>query len=266
MIDKYPPPIMVEETDFRNAYAKLVRHCMRDGLMIVANSKSSNPVMTRDINSFVTLSGNAIQQIWDHTLHPYFPTKGKHLEEYIKTLTREYMWEHMKLPEEKQFKYLYIQRLALYRQGLVDELGRLYDKLREDGINRQTQIITWDPEIDFPVETPKGHDPPCLQRIWIRVLREPVWKPVIDVFPYSDVQQDIVVEKGLVEVHLTWRSRDLYGAWMSNIIAVMEMIKREILKDEYKVVKIVDFCNSLHIYEADWENANNIKLVPIILR
>jgi len=260
----YSPTELVEENDFRNAWVKQLRNCMRDGLIIVANSKAEIPVRTRDINSVIVLTGNAINQIIAKELHEQFPTKGLHLEEYIKTFSYKYMQRHASLPTEKQFKYLYIERLAEYPDssgaGVINQIDRLHDNLRTNGINRQTQMITWIPTEDLPVTTPKEHDPPCLQRIWIRVLEEPRYE-------YRDGGLTIkYVFKGSVEIHLMWRSRDLYAAWMSNIIAVIHMIIEYILKNEYEIIKIVDFCNAAHVYEHDFDAANKVKLMPQILR
>jgi len=63
----------------------------------------------------------------------------------------------------------------------------------------------------------------CLQRIWIRYLGDQS-----------------------VEVHLTWRSRDLYTAWQANIVAIIDMLNR---------------ADSLHIYESD-KDAERVKLLP----
>lgn len=255
-MSKYPPPSFVEQNDFRNAWAEQVHYCVTKGLIIVANSKSERLVNTRDITGITVLTGNAITQIINKELHEKFPTKGLHLDKYIKTFTYKYMRDHMLLPENQRFKYLYIERLTTYPDGAscVDQIGRMYDKVRNDGINRQTEMITWQPGKDFPVNTPKGHDPPCLQRIWIRVLSEPV---------PSEGNAIGKINKGKVEVHLMWRSRDLYAAWMSNIVAVIYMIIEYILTDEYEIVKIVDFCNSLHIYESDWDDASLVKLMTV---
>lgn len=58
-------------------------------------------------------------------------------------------------------------------------------------------------------------------------------------------------------------SRDLYAAWNSNMVGLLTMIKREVLEpNNLKLVKVVDFCNSMHIYEADWESASKVKLLP----
>ena len=108
------------------------------------------------------------------------------------------------------------------------------------GISRRNQAILWVPEIDTELE-----HCPCLQRIWIRVIDEPD-------------TNSFVTTKGRVEVHFTWRSRDLYGAWMSNLVGLVYMIYNEVLGTEYEIVKLVDYCDSLHIYDSDWAKAREI--------
>ncbi len=79
----------------------------------------------------------------------------------------------------------------------------------------------------------------CLQRIWIRHLGDQS-----------------------VEVHLTWRSRDLYTAWQVNIIALIDMLNREVIRpNNCRIVKLVDYADSLHIYESDKE-AEKVKPLP----
>ncbi|RLG22651.1 hypothetical protein DRN77_05805 [Methanosarcinales archaeon] len=64
------------------------------------------------------------------------------------------------------------------------------------------------------------------------------------------------------DVHLTWRSRDLYTAWQVNIIAIIDMLNREVIRPNgCRIVKIVDYSDSLHIYESDRE-AERVKLLP----
>jgi len=47
------------------------------------------------------------------------------------------------------------------------------------------------------------------------------------------------------------------------MVGLLTMIKREVLEpNNLKLVKVVDFCNSLHIYEADWEAAALVKPIP----
>ena len=67
---------------------------------------------------------------------------------------------------------------------------------------RRAQAITWDPELDA-----KHHEPPCLQRLWFRILEDP--------------------EKGLVlNMNTHWRSRDAYKAAFMNIFALTDLRKK----------------------------------------
>ncbi len=60
-----------------------------------------------------------------------------------------------------------------------------------------------------------------------------------------------------------WRSRDLFAAWNSNMVGLLTMVKKEVFEpNNLNLVKVVDFCNSLHIYEADWEAASKVKPLP----
>jgi thymidylate synthase len=100
---------------------------------------------------------------------------------------------------------------------------------------RRAQAITWDPELDI-----KNHEPPCLQRIWLRILGDP--------------------QKGLtLNMNTHWRSRDAYKAAFMNIFALTDL-QREIahkisekLGKEIRVGRYVDIADSYHIYGSYFE-------------
>jgi thymidylate synthase len=80
----------------------------------------------------------------------------------------------------------------------------------------------------------------CLQRIWIRYLKN-----------------------NEVELFLSWRSRDLYTAYQANLIAIVDMLNREVIhRNECKIVRLIDFMDSLHIYHSDLFGAEKVKLMP----
>ena len=85
-------------------------------------------------------------------------------------------------------------------------------------------------------------DIPCLQRIWIRY------------FPDKTC-----------EVHFTFRSHDLFGAWQFNMIALVAYVIKYII-GEYKIKEIVEFNDSLHIYDYDWDAAGRVKQQPRLLK
>ncbi len=95
---------------------------------------------------------------------------------------------------------------------------------------RRAQAITWDPELDA-----EHHEPPCLQRMWLRILEDPEKGPVLN-------------------MNTHWRSRDAYKAAFMNIFAItdlMKVIAQDLSKrtgKEIKVGRYVDMVDSYHIY------------------
>jgi thymidylate synthase len=121
----------------------------------------------------------------------------------------------------------------------LDQIRRLRERLAlqmEAGItSNRDQAITWQSKIDLG-----NASPPCLQRIQIRYLGD-----------YN------------VDVHLTWRSRDLYTAWQANIVAIIDMLNREVIRpNNCRIVRLIDYADSLHIYESDKE-AEQVKPMPV---
>ncbi len=220
---KYPPTNLIYATGLADAWAQAVNFVMKSGMEI----KTQYGPMSRDICSVIEIREPYVEPM----LHPQFPTKELHVKEYLKQWERGYDWK------KQGFEYNYMDRLVNYpsRGKDVDQLKAIKDLLPQ-GVSRRRQAITWIPERDLFVK----EDQPCLQRLWVRSIGN-----------------------GSAELHCMWRSRDLYAAWNSNMVGLLTMIKREVLEpDNLKLVKVVDFCNSLHIYEADWDAASKVKPLP----
>lgn len=220
---KYPPTNLIQAVGLADAWAQAVNFVMKNGMQI----KTEYGPMSRDICSVIEIRDPYAEPM----LHPQFPTKELHVKEYLKQWERDYDWK------KQGFEYNYMDRLINYpsRGKDVDQLKAIRDLLPQ-GVSRRRQAITWIPERDLFVK----EDQPCLQRLWVRALGD-----------------------GNAEMHCMWRSRDLFAAWNSNMVGLLTMIKREVLEpNKLTLVKVVDFCNSLHIYEADWEAASKVKPLP----
>jgi len=220
---KYPPTNLIHAVGLADAWAQAVNFVMKNGMLI----KTEYGPMSRDICSVIEIREPFVEPL----LHPQFPTKELHVKEYLKQWERDYDWK------KQGFEYNYMDRLINYpsRGKDVDQLKAIRDLLPQ-GVSRRRQAITWIPERDLFVK----EDQPCLQRLWVRAIGD-----------------------GNAEMHCMWRSRDLFAAWNSNMVGLLTMIKREVLEpNKLTLVKVVDFCNSLHIYEADWEAASNVKPLP----
>lgn len=220
---KYPPTNLIQAFGLADAWAQAVNYVMRNGMEI----RTEYGPLSKDICSVIEIR----EPYAEPMLHPQFPTKELHVKEYLKQWERDYDWK------KQGFEYNYMDRLINYpsRNKDVDQLKAIRDLLPQ-GVSRRRQAITWIPERDLFVK----EDQPCLQRLWVRALGD-----------------------GNAEMHCMWRSRDLFAAWNSNMVGLLTMIKREVLEpNDLKLVKVVDFCNSMHIYEADWEAASKVKPLP----
>lgn len=252
----------IEETSFNNAWASAIRMVLANGTdLVIGGAEQRKPI--KDSCMMISLTGNAIRQIEAKELHPQFPTKKIVLENYCNEFTMEYLKEYDRKEKEEKFSYLYFDRLVRYLQHVWSEgfghsfrLHNQLEILREqlkgqvdaNITSNRSQAITWqmadtiyyDSKRDINPDY-ESISPPCLQRIQIRYIPE-----------------------NKVDVHLTWRSRDLYTAWQSNIICLIDMLNREVIKpNNCQIARIIDFNDSLHIYKTDIGEARKMNLVLV---
>lgn len=101
----------------------------------------------------------------------------------------------------------------------IDQMEYIIQKLREKPYSRRAQAITWRPLVD-----PFHIDPPCLQRIFMRI------------------------KEGQLIMQTTWRSRDLFRAWEANVNGMIRIQQDIADKLGVEMGHYLDFSNSLHIY------------------
>lgn len=116
-----------------------------------------------------------------------------------------------------------------YHLPRVNQIDYIVEKLKESPYSRRAQAITWRPYAD-----PYSDDPPCLQRIWCRII-----------------DQELVMQT-------MWRSRDLFKAWEANVNGMLYLQKRIAEKLQINTGDYIDFSNSLHIYGNDLEELLDI--------
>jgi len=174
-------------------------------------------------------------------IHKNFPGGPTELEVYRQEVL-DGIHDHWINPREGKWTYTYHQRLFAYRPLLdlmdgeagpqfpaVDQIAYMVRKLADVPHSRRAQAVTWIPQCD-----PATDDPPCLQRVWARLL------PAADGYTLN--------------LNTHWRSRDLYKAWFMNVFAVTDLQRRmaEQLADRLGAAvecgRYVDVVDSLHIY------------------
>ena len=112
----------------------------------------------------------------------------------------------------------------------------MIDSLAKVEYTRRAQAITWMPTADLDTE-----DPPCLQRIWCRLVADGMGGLVLN-------------------MNTHWRSRDLYKAWFMNAYALTDLqraIAERISKRIGKPIGVgryVDISDSLHLYGRYLDN------------
>ncbi|MFX1379250.1 MAG: thymidylate synthase [Promethearchaeota archaeon] len=109
--------------------------------------------------------------------------------------------------------------IAVLELPRINQINYIIEKLKERPYSRRAQAITWRPLID-----PFHIDPPCLQRIYMRI------------------------KEGKLIMQTTWRSRDLFRAWEANVNGMIRIQKYVADQLGVGIGHYLDFSNSLHIY------------------
>ncbi len=257
MSNQIPPTVHIVANGFPEAYYKAVKECINSGALIKREYGKS--VNTKVIISLIEVN----DPLQEPTLHQDFPTKELHLQEYIKQVERGYNWR------SQGHEYNYVDRLVNYPTTditsrddgyfkvdrkpytkVIDQIkvirDNIHDRIKKGGeclVSNRDQAVTWVVERDLFVK----EDQPCFQRVQFFIYS----------FPIIDGDK-IIPGKG--EFHVSWRSRDLFAAWNSNMVALTKFFNKEIFEpNNIKIIRCIDFVNSLHIYEGDWESAKKVR-------
>lgn len=109
--------------------------------------------------------------------------------------------------------------ISIFNLPRINQIEYILQKLKDKPYSRRAQAITWRPLVD-----PYHIDPPCLQRIFMRI------------------------KDGKLIMQTTWRSRDLFRAWEANVNGMIRIQKSVAEQLGVEIGHYLDFSNSLHIY------------------
>jgi len=221
------PTLVAEGANLPEAWERAVVDCWRKGAPIKTEYDKPDDPPSRDCTMLITVD----DPFAEPRIHRAFPGGLEDLEVYRQEVV-EGVHDHWIAPEEGKWTYTYHQRLFAFEiEGeVVDQVDFIIRKLAEAGHSRRAQAITWNPK-----EDPPTHDPPCLQRIWCRVLEDSRGGPVLN-------------------MNTHWRSRDAYKAAYMNMFALTELQRmiaaglEEAIGKPVKVGRYVDIVDSFHIY------------------
>ncbi len=239
------PSIAINATCLPEAWEKAVLAVWDDGVEVKTQYDKPGDPLSKDATSMITVAN----PFSEPRIHKNFPGGPEELESYRQEVVNG-IHDHWIDPVAGKWTYTYHERLFAYAPVedlrnpdspkpfiAVDQIKYMIDNLAAASHSRRAQAITWMPTADPPTD-----DPPCLQRIWCRLI--------------ADDQDQFVLN-----MNTHWRSRDLYKAWFMNVYALTNL--QQIIADEIAakidkpvaVGRYVDICDSLHIYGSYFEDA-----------
>jgi thymidylate synthase len=132
-------------------------------------------------------------------------------------------------PDRLDFEYTYGERLNAWGTEQLNQIELVIEKLKTSPHSRRVVATTWDPRKDTIAD-----EVPCLNHF---------------VF---------MVRKGFLDLSVTIRSNDMYGAWPANVYALGELLRHVAEKVGIPTGTITTLSVNAHIYSHDWEKASQL--------
>jgi thymidylate synthase len=232
------PTLTITARCLPEAWEKSVLAVWRHGADIKTEYDKPGDPPSKDATVMITVEHPFVEP----RIHKNFPGGPEELESYRQEVCFG-IHDHWINPAQGKWTYTYHQRLFAFcpTNNLrdpnsakpfppFDQIDYVVRKCSETFHTRRAQAITWMPSAD-----PDTDDPPCLQRLWFRIIEDELGGPTLNMNSH-------------------WRSRDLYKAWYMNVYALTDLQRiiagriSENIGREVKVGRYVDITDSLHIY------------------
>jgi len=224
------PVIMVKGDSAAEVWEKSLTELWEKGISVKTEYDRPEDPESKDATMIMVINN----PFSEPRIHLGFPGGMEDLEKYRQEVV-EGIHDHWINPEEKKWTYTYHDRLFNYsvpssaETKKVNQIDYIIEKLSAAFFSRRAQAITWIPFYD-----PETYDPPCLQRVWCRIIND-------------GGKLNLVMN-----VH--WRSRDAYRAAFMNIFGltclqkhIAESISKKTGK-EIAVGQYTDITDAYHIY------------------
>jgi len=234
---KMIPVIKVEGNSIAEVWEKSLIELWKNGISIKTEYDRENEPPSKDCTMIMVIK----DPFSEPRIHLAFPGGIEDLEKYRQEVVYG-IHDSWINPEEKKWTYTYHDRLCNYHipedTEKINQIEYIINKLSETPYSRRAQGITWIPFYD-----PFTYDPPCLQRIWCRIIEN---------------NGELFL---IMNTH--WRSRDAYRAAFMNLFGLTELQKyiadqiSKKIKKEVKVGQYVDISDSYHIYGESFDDFKN---------
>jgi len=225
------PILMVKGETVAEVWEKSLMELWEKGISVKTEYDKQDDFESKDATMIMVVNNPFAEP----RIHLAFPGGIEDLEKYRQEVV-DGVHDHWICPEEKKWTYTYHDRLFNYNipesseKNRINQIEYIIEKLSAVFYTRRAQAITWIPFYDLAT-----YDPPCLQRIWCRIVAG------------KDGENYLVMN-----VH--WRSRDAYRAAFMNIFgltALQKFIADKVSAKsgiEVKVGQYTDIADSYHIY------------------
>jgi len=225
------PILMVKGETVAEVWEKSLMELWEKGISVKTEYDKQDDFESKDATMIMVVNNPFAEP----RIHLAFPGGIEDLEKYRQEVV-DGVHDHWICPEEKKWTYTYHDRLFNYNipesseKNRINQIEYIIEKLSAVFYTRRAQAITWIPFYDLAT-----YDPPCLQRIWCRIVAG------------KDGGNYLVMN-----VH--WRSRDAYRAAFMNIFgltALQKFIADKVSAKsgiEVKVGQYTDIADSYHIY------------------
>lgn len=219
------PVLKVEGRTLPEVWERSLVELWYNGIAIKTQYDRPNDPPSRDASMIMVIH----EPFTEPRIHRALPTGLDELEIYRQEVV---LGIHDSWISGHGWSYSYHDRLFNYeiKNGNLDQVAIAVENLVDCSYTRRAQAITWAPELDA-----RDHEPPCLQRIWLRILNDPEKGPVLN-------------------MNTHWRSRDAFKAAFMNIFALTDL-QKVIAEDisnktgrKIRVGRYADMVDSYHIY------------------
>jgi thymidylate synthase len=219
------PVITIEGTTLPEVWERAVIELWTKGTRIATQYDREDTPYSYDATMVMVVK----EPLAEPRIHLRLPTGLEDLEVYRQEVVGGI---HDHWVGAQGWTYSYHDRITRYPggNGYLNQLESIIAHLCQAPFTRRAQAITWVPALD-------GHneEPPCLQRIWCRIL--------------TDKEGNMILN-----MNTNWRSRDAFKASFMNMYALTDLqryIAEEVSTNIGKPVSVgryVDISDSFHIY------------------
>lgn len=240
------PTLMNEGFGLPEAWERSIATLLDAGIRVP--TQYDNPGGPPSVEAMMVMQ--VLDPLREPRIHRYFPGGPNDLEEYCMEVCegiKDHWLRDPKDPEDKRWGYTYHGRMT--SEFGVNQLAEMVKKLVADPFTRQAQVTIWNPLTD-----PQDSHSPCLQRLWVRLLKR------------RDIEEPH--QKYNLTAHVYFRSRDALKAAFMNDFALIRLVNDEILVPvraglwargvpaEISFARFVDTSDSYHIYGKDLKDVS----------